>query len=136
MTSISRGSQRAALLVVALPALLGGCILSQVTDGSPVDDERMMALLPGTSTRADVTRLLGPPDEIVYSNREHDPLFEKAYMYKRPRTRTTAMFLLLFSTHRSDTKHDRVAVFFDEAGIVEHIGWTLEGESAEYGMPW
>lgn len=125
-----------ALVIALVSSLVTGCVLSQVTDGTPLDSESIASIAPGSSTRKDVVRLLGPPDEVVHSNREHDPLFEKVYIYKRPTTRTTGMFLLLFSTHRSDTKHDRVAVFFDEAGVVEHVASRLEGEIAEYGMPW
>ncbi|MCI0650672.1 MAG: outer membrane protein assembly factor BamE [Planctomycetes bacterium] len=127
---------RSLLITVLAPLALGGCVLSQTSAGSSVDGERVEKILPGTSTRAQVAALLGPPDEIIHSNLEHDPLFERAYVYHRPRTRTTAMFLVIFSTHRSDTKYDRVTVFFDQAGIVEHVGVRLAADDAEYGMPW
>ncbi|MGE3165503.1 MAG: hypothetical protein AB7O52_11400 [Planctomycetota bacterium] len=113
-----------------------GCVLSQTTQGSGLEDTPYAQLIPGQSTRADVTRLLGPPDEVVHSNREHDPLFERAFLYKRSRSRQTAMFLILFSTHRSDTKYDSIAVFFDDQGVVEHVGSRLQARESSYGMPW
>ena len=50
-------------------------------------------------------------------------------------TRMTVTFLILVTMPRVDTKHDRVMVFFDERGVVEHVGSGLNGENAEYGMP-
>lgn len=125
----------ATLLLTWLGAL-SGCVLSQTTDGSSLEDTAYGQILAGQSTREDVARLLGPPDEIVHSNREHDPLFERAYLYRRSRSRQTAMFLILFSTHRSDTKYDSVTVFFDDQGVVEHVGTRLQARDSRYGMPW
>ena len=78
---------------------------------------------------------MGPPDEVIYSNLEHDPLFEQAYRYRRTKTKQTALFLLIFSTFNSDTKWDHLMVFFDQAGVVEHLGVRLDADEAEYGLP-
>lgn len=120
--------------LLSLPALAAGCVLAETTNGSDLPGKRMSALQPGVSTRADVTRILGPPDEIVYSNREHDPLFERAFRYQRSKTRQTAMFLLIFSTYRSETRWDNAIVFFDDAGIVEDVALALDRDDAEYGL--
>lgn len=137
MTQCSRIQQSAlhAVLLVSC-ALLSSCVLAQTTDGSSILADDASQITPGKSTRADVTRILGPPDEIVHSNREHDPLLEKVYMYRRSKKKQTALFLLVFSTFRSDTKWDHVAVFFDSKGVVEHVGVKLDSESAAYGAPW
>ena len=124
------------LAAIVLPALSTGCVFTQTSDGSDLFREQVDRLVPGESSRSDVTNYLGPPDEIVYSNREHDPLFERAFVYKRSIKRQTALFLLIFSTFRSDTKYDLVTVFFDDAGQVLHIGTRLDADEAEYGMPW
>ncbi|MCA8959619.1 MAG: outer membrane protein assembly factor BamE [Planctomycetes bacterium] len=116
-------------------ASLSGCVLSQQTEGTSLRDEQVGEIQVGVSTRSDVTRLLGPPDEIIYSNREHDALEERAFRYRRSRTKQTAMFLILFSTHRSDTKYDHVIVFFDDRGVVENIGLQLDSDEARYGLP-
>ena len=124
----------ASLLLLTL--LLSGCVLSLSEDGSRLRDEAADQIIVGKSTRADVARLLGPPDIIVYSNKEHDPLFEQAYQYKRTTNKGSAMCLWVFATCRSDTKYDRITVFFDQNGVVEHIGSRLDGRKAEYGAPW
>ena len=121
-------------LSFALCLLLSSCVLANTTDGVALAQDPVDRIVPGTSTRADVTHLLGPPDEIVYSNREHDPLFEQAYRYRRRKTKQTALFLLIFSTFRSDTRYDQIMVFFDEAGVVEHVGVELERENTKYEL--
>ncbi len=87
------------------------------------------------STKADVTRLLGAPQEIVFSNREHDPLREHAYIYDHSTTKFSVISLALVNFGNSDEKSDRVVVFFDEAGKVTHVGATFRAEDASYGFP-
>ena len=123
------------LLCVMAIATLTGCVMAQTSDGTSIDAAKAGQIKAGISTRADVTRLLGPPDEITFSNKALDPLFEKVYQYKRNKRRQTATFLILFSMFRSDTKWDLVSVFFDENGIVEHVGVQLDAENASYGTP-
>lgn len=124
------------LAAAAFGALLSsGCGLSQNTVGSSLDVSTVQEIERGRSGRGDVIRLLGPPDEIVYSNKEHDPLFERAFRYKRERAKRAVFFMVLFGTYRLDTKFDEVIVFFDENGIVEELGWRLDAEKARYGFP-
>jgi outer membrane protein assembly factor BamE (lipoprotein component of BamABCDE complex) len=124
--------------ILLLPVLLisSACVMGQTTTGTPIEAQQVAGIEPGKTTRAEVAQLLGPPDEIVYSNREHDKLFEQAYLYNRSRRRQAALFLILFSTFRSDTRFDEVAVFFDPNGVVEHLGSRLDADTAEYGAPW
>ena len=122
-------------LLLAL-LLTPGCVLSQSTDGVGLNAGSLEQIEIGSSNRADVTRLMGAPDEIIYSNKALDPLVESAYRYRRTRTRQTALFLLVFSTFRSDQKWDHAVVFFGDNGYVEHVGVQLDADDAEYGMPW
>jgi len=122
------------LLLLALVPFASSCVLAHTTDGNGLDPLRVERIVPGTSTRADVTALLGAPDEVIYSNKEHDPLFERAFRYRRTNTKQTALFLLLFSTFRSETRWDHVVVFFDDAGKVENVGVALDRDDAEYGL--
>ena len=130
---------RAFVMLATLVFLLaggGGCVLSQTTDGTTIREDQVAAIVPGTSTRADVLRVLGSPDEIQYSNREHDPLFERGFVYDRERRRTTFFSLILFSGARTDENRDRVVVFFDDQGVVEDIGVRLDMDAPRYGSPW
>jgi len=113
-----------------------GCVLSQSTTGTGLAKEQVDTITVGISTRADVSSVLGAPDEIIYSNLGHDPLFERAYRYTRKRSRTTFFTLILFSGARSDVNHDQVIVFFDDVGLVEEVSARLDMDRPRYGAPW
>jgi hypothetical protein len=130
-------AMRSAPALLALSWLwLCGCALSQTTVGTPIGAEQLGEIAVGRSTRADVARVLGAPDEIIYSNLEHDPLFERAYRYHREKRRTTYFTVILFSASRADTNSDNVVVFFDEKGVVEDVGTRLDMHAPRYGVPW
>ncbi len=122
--------------LLLLAGLTGGCVLSQTTDGTPLMPGAVSEIVPGRSTRADVTRLLGAPDDIVYSNREHDPLFERAFRYKRDRRKTTYFTVILFSASRTDRNSDHVVIFFDDAGVVQNVATRFDMDKPSYGVPW
>jgi outer membrane protein assembly factor BamE (lipoprotein component of BamABCDE complex) len=135
----SRGRVRsagAALGLLCLATLGAACVLTQTTDGTPLVPTAVERIVPGESTRADVMRLLGTPDEIVYSNREHDPLFERAFRYRRTRRKTTFFTLILFSASNSDRNNDHVVVFFDDRGVVADVGTRFDMDEPSYGAPW
>jgi outer membrane protein assembly factor BamE (lipoprotein component of BamABCDE complex) len=126
----------AVLALSCLAGLASGCVLTQTTDGTPLAQDAVQQIVPGQSTRADVTRLLGTPDEVVYSNREHDPLVERAFRYRRTRRKTTFFSLILFSASNSDQNSDHVVVFFDDRGVVEDVGTRFDMDKPRYGKPW
>lgn len=136
LSESSRPLRWLAIVGLACVAITSGCVLSQTTDGQPIEEIPVSEIVVGKTTRADVTRLLGPPDEVIYSNQDHDPLFEQAYRYRRTKNKQSALFLVIFSTHRSDTQYDHVMVFFDRDGRVEHVGTRLDSDEASYGGPW
>jgi outer membrane protein assembly factor BamE (lipoprotein component of BamABCDE complex) len=125
-----------AWILASLASLVLGCVLTQTTDGTPLEPDAVNEIVVGESTRADVTRLLGTPDEIVYSNREHDPLFERAFRYQRSRRKTTYFTLILFSASNSDRNSDHVVVFFDDRGVVEDVATRFDMDEPRYGKPW
>lgn len=129
-----------ALTLALLSALVGfsgiSCVLSQSTNGTGISEEQVDAIVVGGSLRSDVATVFGAPDEIIYSNLEHDPLFERAYKYSRRRRKTTFFTLILFSGARTDVNHDEVVVFFDDYGVVEEIAARLDMDRPRYGAPW
>ncbi len=125
-----------ALVLGFFAVLNSGCVLSQSTTGTGLNEEQVDAIEVGVSTRADVARVFGAPDEIIYSNLEHDRLFERAYRYSRKRTKTTFFTVILFSGARSDSNHDRVIIFFDDAGLVSDVAARLDMDRPRYGGPW
>jgi hypothetical protein len=138
--SIMKRLRRSALGLVLFSSLVGfsslGCVLSQSTNGTGLTEEQVDAIVVGGSLRGDVASVFGAPDEIIYSNLEHDPLFERAYKYSRRRRKTTFFTLILFSGARTDVNHDEVVIFFDDFGLVEEIAARLDMDKPRYGAPW
>ena len=134
-TTIAR-RLRIALLAALLASASLGCVLSQTTDGTSLSDDQIAVIQPGSSTRSDVVRVLGAPDEIVYSNLAHDPLFERAFQYKRTRRKTAFFSLVLLSGSRADSNVDNVYVFFDDEGVVEDVAVRLDMDRPRFDWPW
>ncbi|HLU47245.1 MAG TPA: outer membrane protein assembly factor BamE [Planctomycetota bacterium] len=125
----------AIVLLIASSAGLEGCaVLGRQQRENPIDAARIAELRKGM-TRAEVVELLGPPHEYIYSNREHDPLREHAYIYEHTVTKYTGITFGVISFGNSDEKKDRTVVFFDDDGRVDAIGSTFQSAEASYGFP-
>jgi outer membrane protein assembly factor BamE (lipoprotein component of BamABCDE complex) len=122
-------------LVFACAAGLG-CVLSQTTNGTKLQSDDIEQIVVGESTREDVARIMGAPDEIIYSNLKLDPLFERAFVYQRNKIKTTYFTLVLFSGMRVDSNKDKVIVFFDDDGVVEDVAERLDMDKPRFGSPW
>ena len=126
--------RNAALLLAVISTLPGCMIMARQQTDQPLSAESVEQLSPGM-TKRQVTDLLGAPQEIVFSNREHDPLREHAYIYEYKQAAGTAIFFLVVNFGNLDTKRDRVVVFFDEEDRVSNVGSSLYGHEARYGFP-
>ena len=122
-------------LAVSLMCLLPGCaVLGRQQKDHRLNAESVAKIQPGM-TKAQVTDLLGAPQEIIFSNKEHDPLREHAYVFEHTATLYTAVVFVFVNFGNSDEKRDRVIVFFDENGRVDHVGASLRASEASYGFP-
>lgn len=120
--------------LVATATTPGCAVLGRQQKQNPLAAERVTQLQKGM-TRAQVVELLGTPDEILFSNREHDPLQEHAYIYEHTVTKYTGITFGVISFGNSDEKKDRTIVFFDDAGRVEAVGASFHSDDASYGFP-
>ncbi len=126
---------RLLVLLALVAALMPGCaILGRRQKDKYIQPEMVSQVKKGMS-KEEVTALLGAPQEIIFSNLEHDPLREHAYVFTQSTTLYTGIFLALISFGNVDEKSDRVIVFFDDDGKVEHVGATLISDTAEHGFP-
>ena len=130
---ILRTAKLAALLLT-LGGLFGCAILGRRHVDQPISEEQVAALKTGMEKR-EVTALMGAPQEILFNNKEHDPLREHAYIYEYKVDAGTAIFLLLVNFGNFESQRDRVVVFFDENGKVANIGKSLYSDEANYGFP-
>jgi hypothetical protein len=123
------------LFLVPVVLLAPGCFFSRSKSQTPVVAADVDRIVAGRSTQEDVVRLLGAPTDILFSNREHDPLRVFAYEYAYTVTKNTGFTLILVTFLNSDTKRDHVLVFFDEKGVVSGMGRSLDADRASYKLP-
>ncbi len=86
-------------------------------------------------TKEEVVTTLGAPQEIIFSNKDHDPLREHAYVYEHQTTLYTAISLAILTFGNMDQKKDRVVVFFGDDETVSFVGASLHAQNAAYGFP-
>ena len=144
------------LLLAALVAALPGCVLGRARDDRPLDPARIAQIGVGKSTKRDVVAVLGAPtyvndrlgfrvlapqggpqagsapaplvDELVRSPLDH------SYTYVFTDTKSTSLFLLVVSFTNQETHYDRAVFFFDEKGVVTHMGVTLDAQNGEFHL--
>ncbi len=119
---------RAGLLIAAwVLALLGGCTIGRVYRGRPLRADPV-ALVEGRSTKADVLRLFGPPDQITHQT-DGD-----AFVYRYVRQNFASVTLrdpvftgvFLFSFRRQFEASQRLVVLFDYRGVVRGVGYDRD----------
>ena len=73
------------------------------------------AFVAGTTTRADVLELLGPPSQIVSLKAE------TAFYYMLEATRSKGVILVVYNNRNERTRYDRAVFFFDAENVLtEH----------------
>lgn len=127
---------RVLMSLVACLSLLGaGCaVLGRAQKDHRIAATELAKVQKGMA-KEDVTRILGAPTEIIFSNKEHDPLREHAYIFEHMTTHYTGVVFLFLNFGNQDDKRDRAIVFFDETGKVDHVGASLMAEKSAYGFP-
>jgi len=117
--------QAARLLALVLAAWsAGGCVILRSYQGNELPTVSDGQLVPGTTTKADVLRNVGPPDRIV---RQYDgDVFVYAYLRRNVNTLrlTEPVFthLTIFEYTKEQEKSDRLVVMFDRAGVLVSVG--------------
>ena len=126
--------ERFFVLLIFLLSLPGCLIFARRQTDQPLNAEAVTLVKSGM-TKNEVTDKLGAPVEILFSNKEHDPLREHAYIYEYKVDAGTALFFGIVNFGNLDSKRDRVVVFFNDAGKVSYVGKSLKGEDASFGFP-
>lgn len=119
-----------ALGVLLLALSTSACALVRSTENEPIDPAIVGSFEPGTTTAADVVAALGAPSQIVeLGNRS-------AYRYGHTVTKGAAIVLIALNIGNSDSRADRVWLFFDQDDVLSHIGATFESHRPQYALPW
>ena len=111
-------------------ALLSACLRSRSTINEPLDSTRIAELRVGETTAAQVVELLGAPTEVVQLGRR------SAYRYDYTAAKQNGLWLIVLLFLNTDTRSDRLWVFFDEENKLTHHGHTLSAADARWAMPW
>ena len=128
--SFRKSPLRIALPMLALLLTLPACGLYRASDNEPLDPARIRQLQPGTTTAAQAVALFGGPTQVVQLGKR------SAYRYDHERTKSAGLFLLVLFMGHSDTRADRLWLFFDEQDVLTHFGATLESHHTQYALPW
>lgn len=126
---------RTCVSLALIGLLMPGCaVMGRRQVDHPIDREALAKVEPGMS-KAEVTRLLGAPTEIIFSNKALDPLVEHAYVYEYENAHYTGIVFVLVNFGNMDEKRDRVIVWLTPDGKVEHVGSSLKARDSGYGFP-
>jgi outer membrane protein assembly factor BamE (lipoprotein component of BamABCDE complex) len=127
---------RSAGIFLALAAFFAsGCAVLARQQKDHAVDPTALAKVHRGMPKEEVTRLLGAPTEIVFSNKALDPLVEHAYIYEHSSTHYTGIAFVLINFGNVDEKRDRVVVWLDPEGRVEHVGESLKAKDSSFGFP-
>jgi hypothetical protein len=144
------------LALAALVTATPGCIYGRARDDRPLDPARLLSIQVGKSTKRDVVEILGAPtfvndrlgfrvlapqggpqagsvpaplvDELVRQPLDH------SYTYVFSDTKSTSLYLLIVSWTNQETHYDRAVFFFDEKGVLTHMGVTLDAPNGEFRL--
>ena len=121
---------RPILFFIALSLLLPSCFVSRNRVNEPLSPALITELEPGVSHADDVLEALGAPADVVQLGHR------SAWLYLFTQTKSAAFSVLVVTLVNTDTRSDRVWVFFDEAGTLSHVGGRFDGADPAYAMPW
>lgn len=95
-------------------SLLGACAQFESNRGVEVNWQTTVTdtLTRGTSTRAEVLALLGPPSQVIALDGE------TALYYLFEQSKGDGLILIVYNRMRIDTRYDRAIFFFDEKDIL------------------
>jgi outer membrane protein assembly factor BamE (lipoprotein component of BamABCDE complex) len=123
-----RALQTAALLGLAIS--LSGCFFARVNRNDPLAPAAVEQLEPGKTTAQQAVELLGGPTLVVQLGDR------SAYRYDHTVTKATGLLLGIFNVGHTDTREDRLWLFFDDEDRLTHVGTSLQSHRARYALPW
>jgi len=106
---------------VALALLAAGCTVGRYYTGVPLRNEPA-AIVEGQSTRGDVLRLFGPPDQIMqYGAGDAFVYAYEQQNYSSLRVQDPIVRFTWFTYTRTLSQRDRLVVLFDLRGVVTGV---------------
>jgi hypothetical protein len=107
-----------------------GCaVFGRGKDFRAFDENALKQVIPGKTTAPEVTKLFGPPSQVVRLSNGN------AYVYERSVNKATGLWLVILAFGNFDTQYDRIVFFITRDDIVSHYGSSFKTEKASYAMP-
>lgn len=116
--------------MLTLLSCLPSCAFGRTAENEPLDPAVVRSLVPGTTTAAEAVQRLGAPSQIVELGDR------SAYRYDHTVTKGSAVILLVLNFGNTDSRSDRVWLFFDANDVLTHVGATFESHRPQYALPW
>ncbi len=114
---------------------MGGCVIARGYRDRPIDEKVIAAIQPGVTTKADILRLFGPPQEVsereilaLGGSGEPPAVGVRYFRYRYSRLNGFIVFGLLLNYIDADLKSDNLVVFFDDKGVVEDFAFAKDTE--------
>ena len=147
-------SQLAAVSLAALS--ISGCVMGRTYRYRSLDEQKIAQIQRGVTTRADILREFGPPQEIdareitsvdleTVEDVEPTSFTEKPqdrvvaprwFRYTYARGNGSALILLLFNYGEFDQKDQSLVVFFDNDDVVEDFAYRDDTPQLSTFGPW
>ncbi|MFI5315610.1 MAG: hypothetical protein ACHQ6T_07910 [Myxococcota bacterium] len=113
-----------AIAALAALVLAPGCTIVRTYVGNELPPAADGSIVPGTTTKAEVLRELGPPDRLV---RQYEgDVFVYAYIRRNESSidleEPVFTRMRIFSYTKTQEKSDRMVVLFDRSGVVAGVG--------------
>jgi len=123
--------------VLSLALLLTGCVVGRYYEGPQISGEKIREIQPGVTTKEEIIRWFGPPQNYISPTvfneilRELDvtrePLthypFANILSYQYNRGNIRAIVLVLFNFVEAKVKSDHLVIFLDENDRVKYYGF-------------
>jgi len=134
-------STRRTRFALLCATLLCACALGTQRFGRVIDAAGIASLEVGTSTKADVLRLFGPPTSYsrlpvvaaldaaapeAVSRAEPD---SDVFVYEYREDRESFFTAILYTRFRREVLADRLMVFFDAADVVRYVAFAKETDA-------
>lgn len=110
--------------------LVTGCVAGRTSQGEPFLQKDLEQFEPGRTTAAEVTKVLGPPRQVV----SLEP--RTAYLYESSRSRIGGVVLIVANFFNVDQRYDRIWLFFDEKDVLTHYGAKFSSHRVRWAAPW
>ncbi len=105
--------------------VLAGCAIGRTYEGSPLPAETPQRIIAGKTTKSEILKELGPPQEIFPQKTGF------IFVYRYSQTNEFLLILqepvfsrkVFFKFEKSTEKSNSLAVLFNQEGVVQSYGW-------------